>query len=308
MTSTGIQAEAVLVSATLTRLLPSGVLLLPNLVWLTDNRYISACLHRLAFAKETSPMSDKSTNAPYLVFMLSLSVFAVVALAISAFVPITAETKAILAYADTALCVVFLSDFLITLARAERRLHYLYTWGWLDLLSSIPLVDTLRWGRAARIVRIVRVLRGIRAAKILTTFIVERRAQSTFMAASLVSVLLIVLAASTILQFETSPDANIKTAEDSVWWAVVTITTVGYGDRFPLSSEGRLIAALLMTAGVGLFGTFSGFVASWFLQPSRASSSGEIEGLTVELRALRASIAVLSERTASEPSRPDSSR
>ena len=71
------------------------------------------------------------------------------------------------------------------------------------------------------------------------------------------------------MSFEDVPEANIKGVEDAIWWAFVTITTVGYGDRFPVTSEGRLIGALLMTAGVGLFGTFSGFVASWFLAPQK---------------------------------------
>jgi voltage-gated potassium channel len=122
------------------------------------------------------------------------------------------------------------------------------------------------------------VLRGIKATKVLTEFILYRRAQSAFLAALLVSVLLVVLSVAAVLQFETSPEANIRTAEDAVWWATVTITTVGYGDKFPLSSEGRLIATLLMTAGVGLFGTFSGFVAAWFLE-SPTRQSAELEAL-----------------------------
>jgi voltage-gated potassium channel len=215
-------------------------------------------------------------HAPYLVFMLLLSIYAVSALAVTTFVDLPPATKDILSYADNAVCVLFFLDFVITFARSSNRTRYLLTWGWLDLLSSIPAVDTLRWGRAARILRILRVLRGIKATKVLTEFILYRRAQSAFLAALLVSVLLVVLSAAAVLQFETSPDANIRTAEDAVWWATVTITTVGYGDKFPLSSEGRLIAALLMTAGVGLFGTFSGFVAAWFLE-SPTHQSAEIE-------------------------------
>jgi voltage-gated potassium channel len=68
-----------------------------------------------------------------------------------------------------------------------------------------------------------------------------------------------------ILQVEQDPNSNIKTAEDSIWWAFVTITTVGYGDKYPVTTEGRIIAAFLMVAGVGLFGTFTGFIASWFM-------------------------------------------
>ena len=59
-------------------------------------------------------------------------------------------TRNILEYADFLVCVVFFGDFLFTLIRSENRWRYLRTWGWIDLLSSIPAVDVLRWGRAAR--------------------------------------------------------------------------------------------------------------------------------------------------------------
>jgi voltage-gated potassium channel len=69
-----------------------------------------------------------------------------------------------------------------------------------------------------------------------------------------------------------------------------TVTTVGYGDRFPISTEGRLIAAGLMVAGVGLFGTFSGFVASWFLKPGEQSQDVNLAKLVEEMRQLRESV------------------
>ena len=60
-------------------------------------------------------------------------------------------------------------------------------------------------------------------------------------------------------------NSNIKTAEDAIWWSYVTITTVGYGDKFPITTEGRIIGAILMTTGVGIFGTFTALVSSWFI-------------------------------------------
>jgi voltage-gated potassium channel len=238
-------------------------------------------------------MKEDGKDTPYLLFTLLLSTFALVALAISAFGSLSIETRAILDSADTVLCAIFFVDFLVSLLKSGDRLRYLYTWGWLDLLSSIPAVNALRWTRAARIIRILRVLRGIRAAKTLSTFLVERRGQSTFFATLLVCLILIVLASAAVLQFEASDGANIKTAGDALWWSVVTITTVGYGDRFPLSPEGRAVGALLMTAGVGLFGTFSGLVASWFLQPADAKSNSELEHLAVEIEQLRTAISEL---------------
>lgn len=233
--------------------------------------------------------SQERSHAPYLVFMLALSIYAVGALAFVTFFKVPPATRKVIEYADTAVCVLFFIDFLITLGRSPNRSRYLLTWGWLDLLSSIPAVDPLRLGRAVRILHILRVLRGIRATKVLSEFILYRRAQSAFLAALLISLLLVVLSASAVLLFETSSEANIRTPEEAVWWAIVTVTTVGYGDKYPLSTEGRLIATLLMTAGVGLFGTFSGFIAAWFLEsPARHSAELEsIRALEQQIRELR---------------------
>jgi voltage-gated potassium channel len=232
-------------------------------------------------------MSKAPPSSAYLLFILSLSVLAVVSLAVSTMFRLDPGTSEILQYADNAVCALFFLDFLISLYRAERKLQYLMRWGWLDLLSSIPMIDAFRWGRFARVVRILRLLRGIRAAKIIAEFVIGRRLRSAFMGVALLSILLLVISSILILHAETDPEANIKSSEDALWWAVVTITTVGYGDRYPISSEGRLLAALLMTAGVGLFGTFSGFVASWFVRPEQKSQEIEIQALTQEVRQLR---------------------
>ena len=89
----------------------------------------------------------------------------------------------------------------------------------------------------------------------------------------ILAVILIIFSSISVLQFETDPNSNIKTAEDALWWSYVTITTVGYGDKFPVTSGGRVIGVLLMTAGVGLFGTFTAFVSSWFLADKKNEKS-----------------------------------
>lgn len=219
--------------------------------------------------------------------MLALCVFALTALAVETLAPLTATTRQILEFADTAVCILFFGDFVLQLARAPNRWHYFTRWGWIDLLSSIPMVDALRVGRAARVMRIVRVLRGVRSTKLLASLVLGKRAEATFLAVSLVSLLLVVFASIAVLQFEHVEGSNINTAQDAVWWSVVTITTVGYGDKYPITIEGRFIAGLLMTAGVGLFGTFSGFVASWFLAPAEKERESELHKLRTEIIAIR---------------------
>jgi voltage-gated potassium channel len=95
--------------------------------------------------------------------------------------------------------------------------------------------------------------------------IFKSRAQGAFTTVAVLAIFMIIFSSIAILQVEDDPASNIKTAEDAIWWSYVTITTVGYGDRYPVTTEGRIIACMLMTMGVGLFGTFSGLVSSWLI-------------------------------------------
>lgn len=94
----------------------------------------------------------------------------------------------------------------------------------------------------------------------------QNRLETGAVSLALTAFLLIVFSASSILVLEQDGNSNIKTAEDAIWWAVSTITTVGYGDRFPVTSEGRYLAMFLMLTGVGMFGGLSGLMASLFLR------------------------------------------
>ncbi|NTV94536.1 MAG: ion transporter [Thiobacillus sp.] len=201
------------------------------------------------------------------------------------------RTREIIAWLDNGVCLLFFVDFLITFWRAEDRAEYFWRWGWLDLLSSIPMVDELRWGRLARIFRIFRILRGLRSAKLVAEWFTDRRRESALLSAGLISLILVVFSAIAILQLETAPNSNIRSAEDALWWAITTITTVGYGDLYPVTSAGRLLAAAMMIAGVGLFGALSGLVASLLLRPAENRQEADLAELQADIRALRAQLA-----------------
>jgi voltage-gated potassium channel len=175
------------------------------------------------------------------------------------------ETLKLLYLLDDLICFVFLYGFIYRFIKAPSKLKFL-KWGWIDLISSIPTLSFLRYGRFVRLFRLLRILRAFRSLKYLTAHIFRNRTRGTFAIVTMVAILMIIFGSVSILQVENDPTSNIKTPEDAIWWAFVTITTVGYGDKFPVTSEGRIIAAFLMITGVGLFGTFTGFVASWFLE------------------------------------------
>jgi voltage-gated potassium channel len=170
----------------------------------------------------------------------------------------------IIHWMDTAVCAVFLIDFCIRFRRAESKREFM-KWGWIDLIASIPNINVLRWGRLVRVLRVIRLLRGIRSVHRILQLLFRDATKSGFVSIGLTAFLLVVFSSVSILICERSPEANIKNAEDAVWWSISTVTTVGYGDKYPVTTEGRILGMILMTAGVGLFGGLSGLVASLFL-------------------------------------------
>jgi voltage-gated potassium channel len=135
------------------------------------------------------------------------------------------------------------------------------------IVVLVPMLRPLRVLRSVRLLRLLRLalLTGL-AAKGL------REARNILRRRGLNWVLLIVLAlnliaAAMVLEFERgNPDANIDSYPDALWWAVTTITTVGYGDRFPMSSAGRGVAVVLMIAGIAMFGVITASIAAYFVE------------------------------------------
>jgi voltage-gated potassium channel len=216
--------------------------------------------------------------------LLVLSVVVIVALVADAVTPIRREVSTILQALDYIACALFFIDFTIRLRRAESKTAFM-RWGWIDLLACIPNIDVLRVGRMVRVLRIVRLLRGVRVGHRIISLILQNRAKSAFASILLTSILLITVSSVAILIAEDEPSGNIKTAEDAVWWSVTTMTTVGYGDKYPTTTEGRIVAMALMFSGVGLFGTISGLVASFFLG-QRNAGSPELKEILARLEAI----------------------
>jgi voltage-gated potassium channel len=237
------------------------------------------------------------------VVTLIFSVYVLVALLIQATVRLSPETAEVLDWIDLLVCAVFLSDFFVRFHRAPSKAQFM-KWGWIDFVSSIPMINIFRVGRVVRIIRVFRILRAFRSMKNLLTYFLQYRRFTSFTAVTASSFCVMIFSAIAVLNVENSPEANIKNTGDAFWWAYVTMTTVGYGDKYPLSTEGRLIGCLLMTAGAGLFATLTGLIASTFLQ-SRTSES-ELKQLAQEVRTLSQRIETISSPSSnhSVPSNP----
>jgi voltage-gated potassium channel len=198
--------------------------------------------------------------------VLVFSVLALGCLMADTFLVLSSSIKQLLYYFDFAICIFFFFEFLYQVVTVKNRMEYL-KWGWLDLLSSIPMIDSLRYARIVRIVRIVRIIRTFKTINSFLHHVYLNKAKGALASVFILAILLLLSSSIAILQVETDPRSNIKTAEDALWWSYTTITTVGYGDLYPVTAEGRLIAIVVMTFGVGLFGTFTAYIASVFVKP-----------------------------------------
>jgi voltage-gated potassium channel len=172
--------------------------------------------------------------------VLVLSITALICLVVDTLLPISNEVSKILKYFDYFLCAFFFCEFLYT----------------------------FRYARVIRIIRIVRIIRAFKSINEFLNHIYLNKAKGAFSSVLILAFLILIFSSIAILQVEDTPNSNIKTAEDAIWWAYTTVTTVGYGDKYPVTSEGRLIAIFLMTFGVGMFGTFTAYIASLFVKPA----------------------------------------
>jgi voltage-gated potassium channel len=120
----------------------------------------------------------------------------------------------------------------------------------------------------------------------MSNVIVRRRAQSTLLSAVLAAIIMLEVGALLILDAEsTSTQANIKTGIDALWWNIVTLATVGYGDKYPVTTAGRVVGVVVIVVGVGLFSALTSFLAQWFLK-SRAADEQPQGANTAEVQDL----------------------
>jgi voltage-gated potassium channel len=187
-----------------------------------------------------------------------LSLFSIALLSLTFFIESDSELNRLIHYYDFGLCLVFLYDFFVQLYKRKKRWKYFFTYGWLDLLSSIPVIYEFRY---IRIFRVFRVLRIIKSLNILYKFIKTNKRASLYGLIVFSSTIILILSSTLVLYLEQDV-GNIKTAEDALWWSYITITTVGYGDLYPVTNEGRLAASVLILNGIAIFGALVSYMTS----------------------------------------------
>ena len=249
-----------------------------------------------SFFGETATVAEKKVKAknPSTLFSAGYEIFMALLSLLSIFNMILLivigdpSLSAVLTLVNLVLFIFFGLDFLVRLKKSPSKSEYFFRqYGWADFLSCLPFSQTNVF-RLFRLIKVYRLLRdfGIRKIK---DAIVKERADTALFILLFVTILMLEFGSLGMLAIESQSNAsNITTAPDALWYMVVTLSTVGYGDQYPVTTQGRILGAFVILTGVGIFGTLTGYLANFFLSPPKEKESGdELSDIRSQLDAIK---------------------
>lgn len=217
-----------------------------------------------------TPDGQVLLSMPWEIFVLGVAILSIANLFL-AIVIRNPDLDQVIVVMDSILIAIFLVDFVRRLRVAtDDRAYFVHGTGWLDLISVFPL---LRITRLLRIVRVIRVVGRMGGPEVAVRAFFKDRAAGGLYLVTLIALVVMEFGSLAMLGVErASPDANITTAADALWYSIVTMSTVGYGDQYPVTDLGRIIGTLVIILGVAVFGTLTGFLANAFLAPRKSEA------------------------------------
>jgi hypothetical protein len=232
-------------------------------------------------AASAAPAPTAHDSSMYELF-IGLNTIVSLLVAVMVVVITVPQVDSILHSVDTLFCLLFLFDFARSFRHAPDRAVYMFgerpgrsiPLGLFDLLGSIPMLGVLRILRIFRVIRITRIVRA-KGSRGLAAEFIRRRAEAAIYIIFIASMLVLLLGSTAIAFIEPgAAGSNIESGGDAFWWAFTTITTVGYGDRYPVTTEGRFVGMLTMAVGIGIFGVLTSYLSSLFLAPPKGAPAG----------------------------------
>jgi voltage-gated potassium channel len=211
----------------------------------------------------TGDKEKDTARITYFIFIGTISLLAFGVAVLYYLIP-DPEISQVLFILDTIYAIIFLIDFTLRYLVVEDRKRYLLSWGWLALVTSIPGLPALRIIRSLLVLRNVREIKRVTPAEI-EAQARERIAESVLYVTVVIGLIVITVGSILIVWVEAdTPGAVITSGNDAMWWSLVTVSTVGYGDEYPVTVAGRIIGVFMILVGVALFTTLTSYLASNF--------------------------------------------
>lgn len=226
---------------------------------------------------QENPVQEGHGTA-YNLFIIALTLLSLLIM-VALVLPISSATRQLLTWYDNLICIIFLIDFFGNLRRAStKRAYFIGERGWLDLLGSIPsfgffkYTALFRLARLSRLARLTKLSRNKNKRDMLAD-VLDNRGQYAMFITLMMAFIVLVVCSTMVLQFESkSPKANIATGGEALWWSIVTITTVGYGDFYPVTAGGRIVGVIVMVAGVAIIASLASLLTSIIIPPPKSAA------------------------------------
>ena len=229
--------------------------------------------------------SDSRSGRVFDLFVLFLIVTSILTISIETLPGLAQGVRDAIAISDAIITVLFTIEYALRIATSKRKWSYVFSfYGVIDLLAVLPFYLSLGVDlRALRIFRLFRVLRALklnRYSRAMETFgIALRQSRGEFSVFFVAISLLLYLSAMGIYYFEheAQPD-SFRSVFHCLWWAIATLTTVGYGDVYPITTGGRVFTSIIVLCGLGVVAVPTGIIAAALTRASQRLESGGGQG------------------------------
>lgn len=195
--------------------------------------------------------------------VLTFTLYIIISIIWQIFLPIDSEVTKLLIFFDTISCFIFIIDWARRFRMAEKKWKYSLI-NSLDLIASFPFLFALQYVQFIRFVRLIRFVKLIGGISRIIYYLKTNKIHAYKLLFSVLFMLVMIISPIMILYVEEG-HGNIKTAEQALWWSYCTLSTIGYGDFFPVTTPGRMLAVFVSIGGISLFGLLSGLIIERFV-------------------------------------------
>jgi voltage-gated potassium channel len=250
-------------------------------------------------------MSDRDNNDTAAVGFLDLyagfvALYSLVLLLVSLFIDLRPEVQRMFGWVDEGICALFIFDLVKRWREDDYKARF-WRQSWIDAIACIPMMPWLRWCRAVRMISILRIFRSGKRLHIVHAQIAQDRRVSASAVSFYIFYSMIIVCAPAILLTECgAPGANLNASGDAIWWVFETMSTVGYGDFYPVTIAGRVVGALTMSLGVAMFGAMTATVLANFSIIQNFERNDDVAKLRRENEELKNRLSTLTNKPTDE--------